>query len=347
MLNEVDILTKHLLNRPIGPIFSDCEEKTNIKVLQLLCIIDFHTGHRDLYSRIQNSSNPKLLSQLLRFRKIENFKCYDYQIHSRVAKQILQCKFCELIGPYKSVLAHMAITHDAHISTIDCAYCNRNTLKTHFSGNSLDKCYNNYLIKHSVQMDNNTIDIVNDFYRMLIEVCTNLGICRKRQNFLGHGRYKSVQQLGTKYGSDFPNECTVFQPSYLHNDNKIAQNSQLETEAKQILCILYGEDYPARILHPKTSKSPPEAEDVICLDSDDDDDDIGANQTPNRAEFRVQRCKPEYIEQKSINVSIYCTFQIKLIEFVLIIIVIYFSDQIRVHGERKFCGNCWHIDRYQ
>lgn len=293
-----EFLKNHLLNRPIAPIFEHCKEKDDLSALRMMCIVDFHTESTSLYSRIRESKNKKLLKQLLQFSHYENFRCYDYRIHSQLNQKALQCKFCELIGCYPHILTHMAINHDTHIGSKICAYCNRCELKAHIDDDSLLDCYKTYLEIHKIEIHQIEINeepkIVTDFYHMLINLCTKMGICVHR-NIGFVGRLKcSMEFLGQNYGSGLSPECQVFQFQKRHSISFL-QRTKLDEEFKRIMTILFGYNIKHTLLTPVKS------DDVIIINSDSDDNDDVSNSNAKTVFLSESSTKQEIV---SINIFI-------------------------------------------
>lgn len=232
-------ITEHLMKRPIAAILEQCVEKDDFKALQFMCIVDYYAEKRNLYSRIGGSSCPKLLSLLFQFRHFEKFKYFDYPINRKMKWYVLQCKFCELTGPYRCILTHMAINHNVHIGLKMCAYCNKKELKEHFADNSLEQCYNEYFQRHHIVIDEKMWEIVADFYDMMKQLSRKLKIVTHRYSgFFAHA-YGAVERLDQSYGEDFPNELTVFRLK-TRSQNQSIGSTKLNEEFKQVANILFG-----------------------------------------------------------------------------------------------------------
>lgn len=162
----------HLRGRPLGRIFDQIYNETdNIAALELLSILDREMEQLNLYTEILEA-NPKLLGLLLRLSSFASFHYYDYMVTKQIGARILRCKCCDLVGPYATILSHMAISHNVHTAVNICMYCDRYELKKHFENSSLDQCYQHYM--HQNEWDDfcsaNVLQIVAKFFEMLKRV---------------------------------------------------------------------------------------------------------------------------------------------------------------------------------
>lgn len=278
--NQEARIQEHLQNRPIAPILAyyishgngeDSGERNNISVLKFMCVLDYYTEARGLYTRIDQSSHPKLRSQLLQFRDFERFKYYHYSMdRSKIGDRILKCKFCELIGAYAYILTHMTINHDVHIGLKICVYCEHKELTAHFDDDDLGDCFQNYLRRYEIAIDTNVCEIVDEFYRMLRILSKELKIyCSRDHRFAGIG-HRRVEKLDVSYGTDFPNEVAVFR----QNRNRSIQSRFLEEQFEKVISIQYGGNNASRLLRKALLG---ENSSVITVSSDEDDDDRTRN----------------------------------------------------------------------
>lgn len=272
-MNDANLIAQHLQKRPFVRIFENSREKNNINALKLMCILDFHTEHSGLYAKIGQSSLPKLQSNLLQFREFHKFKYYNYRVDPRIRDRVLQCKFCELIGPYTYILTHMTINHNVHMGLKMCVYCKHKELNIHFNDRSIEMCYQRYLQRHEIvesTIDKNVCEIVGDFYRMLKVLSKQLNTyCSRDHRFTGHG-HRRVEKLNDDYGNDFPREVTVFR----QNNDTTLHSSSLDQEFKRIISILYGGNNASRLF-----MEPPSMVDDNVIEISDDDDDHSVEPT--------------------------------------------------------------------
>lgn len=267
-IDEVAMLTKHLLERPIAPIFENCSEKNNLTALRFMFIVDYHTLKLNLYVRIDKSSHPKLLTQLLKFDQFETFKYYDYRMNSKIGRRVLQCKYCELIGPLDCILTHMIINHSVHTGQKQCVFCDDVEFKTHIANNTLDRCYDNYIHRQRIEINRIVYKITDDFYKMLKTLSEKLSISTVRNQCYAARGYASREKLPFKYGNDFPTECTVFSMR-TKTKNRSIQSRALNEEFERIRTILYPRNFPSRPM-----RQQPCDNNVIVIESDDDFEDM-------------------------------------------------------------------------
>lgn len=240
-MNEIARIAAHLRGRPIARIFEKSNEKDNAIALKLMCILDFQMEQLNLYTEIQ-STNPKLLGLLLQFSSFASFRYYDYAVKKEFGPRILRCKFCNLVGPYASILSHMAINHNTHVGMKFCLYCNRVELEKHFDENSLDQCYQNYYQRnewHDFECGTKVLGIVVKFFGMLKRLSKKLEIYSMRQKqYTGLG-YRAVEKLNQDYGDDFPNECMVFKHTTRKNVKDLSTSIGLDVEFNRAVSHFY------------------------------------------------------------------------------------------------------------
>lgn len=240
---ETILIAQHLEKQMIAPIFRDSDEKNNLIALKLMCVVDYHVSHNNLYNRIKMQTEyPKLLKELLSFRSFGSFAYYNYQMNkSKFGKMVFKCKWCELVGNVEFIFTHMAINHNAHISVNGCVYCDR---REHANETEFLKCYTEYLQKHSVTFDENVTKVVADFYEMLKKLSADtLNVCIKRNHcYLAKGR-GNVESLQHEYGG-LDNQCVVYRHKSTKSKlkNVSVKENELDTEYKRVISMLYGGD---------------------------------------------------------------------------------------------------------
>lgn len=139
-------LVEHLRGRPIAPVLN-ATIGSNTNLLKILCILDYELEKANMYPEIKVM--PKLMGQLMNFYPSSEFKYFKYNLskEAKIGNKVLQCKCCELIGPYVIVLEHMAVNHNIHTSAKLCMFCEKDELQDHATSNTLDQCYDNYMTK--------------------------------------------------------------------------------------------------------------------------------------------------------------------------------------------------------
>lgn len=236
------------MQRPFAHIFNNIrnnEDKNDLIALQLMCILDFQAESTNLYKRIEETQQPKLLLDLMGFRSYKSFIYYEYQGHGHLDGRYLKCRFCELYGPYVLVLTHMTINHDEHIGLVKCAYCNQTDLKKHFNDGTMQACYAQYLRKPDIIdtiQDGATSDIVTEFYGFLKLLAIELGVHTRRilHNFTGTA-YGGIELI-TKRNARTPNSYEV---TYRQRRiRKTISTEKLSTLANQVWMHFYGRMLP-------------------------------------------------------------------------------------------------------
>lgn len=275
-IEEAAALTQRIRNLPIYPIYENCAEKNSLTALQFMCIVDFYATKSNLYARINESQQPKLLGHLLQFRQFEKFNYYDYRVKRQYGNYVLQCKYCLLVGPCGCILTHMVINHNVHVGVVNCIFCGKEKLSTHIANKSLDKCFIGYFHRNNIEIDENLLRIVTDFYDMLKELCVTLNICTVRgKQYAGHGT-KTKEILAKDYGGDILPEYEVRYMVSTSKRKRCIQSEGLRREYNRIMDILCGGNYVSRSKrnrrHNKSNES-----DVIVIDSDSGGDDNEVN----------------------------------------------------------------------
>lgn len=248
-------LQEYLKNQPIASIFEklQVDEKNDENALKFMFIINCIALQMDLYRRISDSNQPKLLHELLGFRSYKSFSYYNYLGNSHFREKNLQCKVgqCQFYGPYMLVLTHMAINHNKHCSSEMCAYCCRFDLKTHFAEDSFERCYENYLQRDDtwvVAIQANPIqDIIKDFYIKLKKCAEEVGVCilRKLYRFGAKGTAK-VEKLSVHYGKGISNETIIYQ---INPKLKAYDTDILNEVFQRTNDILFGNNGPAPFMN--------------------------------------------------------------------------------------------------
>lgn len=242
---NIEAIAVHLRKGPFASIFEQSNEKDDHVALKLMCIVDYNVKRWGLYKHMQDT-NPRLLAQLMQFQSYGKFKFYDYQVGHEIGKRVLQCKFCDLIGPYGYIFTHMAINHNDHSPLKTCAYCNRIDLKKHFGDDSLHPCFANYLRTNAIEWNENVCNIVTNFYDMLKELANKFKIITIR-TFAGR-RSDSKDISG----------CLV----------------ALDEEFKHAISYLYGGNDASRLLQQSSNSMPngfgDDDDTIVISDSDGD-----------------------------------------------------------------------------
>lgn len=261
-------ILSYLSRRPIAPIVEKSNEKNNVRALQLMCIVDHHMGQRKMYDRF--AGHPKMLTQLLQFHSFVSFKYYDYRANSKMFQKLMQCKFCELIGPCTLILTHMSMNHNTHIGLKTCIFCNRTDFADHLKTNTgLDDCYHEYKTKYNeieeLSKDHNLLNAIVDFYEMLNAISSRLNVCILRTHGFAGSGHKVTEKLQRNYGDDLDSECIVF--NVRNTKHKQLDSSKLRKEFNDIVKTMRDNEI-THFLSPRAIKS----EDSIQIVDDDDID---------------------------------------------------------------------------
>lgn len=194
MLNIQEV-QEYLLSRPIRVAFSQLndDEKNDETAIKFMCVVDFEVQRKNLYEQMATTNIPKLFQQLLGFHSYKYFTYYDYQDSSLLSGKNLQCRQCELFGPYTTILTHMATNHNISIGNKLCAYCENCELNRHFEDASLQRCYNNYLRTKAISdIEREAIrvhQVVKEFYNVLklFSKTMDVLVYRKLHSYAGTG----------------------------------------------------------------------------------------------------------------------------------------------------------------
>lgn len=167
-------LLEHLQCRPIASIVNLSRENDSSSMLKLISLLDYELETSNLYEKILPI--PKLPVQLLTFQSLASFKYFSYKLPKYLfGDKLLKCKVCHLVGPYATVLEHMATNHNLHANAKICMWCERTIFKMHISQNTINQCYGIYLRNHNL---NNVKcpKAIKSFYKLLKRLATELNV---------------------------------------------------------------------------------------------------------------------------------------------------------------------------
>lgn len=239
----LEAIAKHLRKGSFCEIYERSNEKDTLGALKFMCIVDYSLQRWDnLYRRIEEVANPKLLTQLMQFHTYGSFKYYFYRVDDGIGKRVLQCKSCELIGPYALILSHMAIVHNQHVGLRKCAYCDRIDFKDHIEDDTLQQCYRNYLQRYGIAWDEKICGIMNDIHDLLKGMADKFKVTTRRDcAFRGIG-YKTDEWLADGYDSELDENIQVFanRTPQIKAKNMSGRSRVLNNEFKRIIGKLYG-----------------------------------------------------------------------------------------------------------
>lgn len=299
----IDALRAHLAKRPIAPIFESSHERNDGTALKFMCLVDYYVAEHKFYDEFVKY--PKLMAQLLRFHSYRSFVFYSYPAIRTISGLLLQCKFCELTGPYSHILTHMAINHNAHIGLKQCAYCNRTQLTEHIQNGTLATCYQHYLTIHGIDPKAVDVDILNKFYKLLKNISSALDVVIPRSEaFAGIG-YRKTVDIERLYGPDFPTTCTVYSPK---NTGKRINVDKLNHMFGTVISFMYGGNGLSRF-----DQRHQEANDDSIIISDDEEDGSAQASASNRAADKNTNGPIEYCNGTVKNFN--CQNQLNFIQF--------------------------------
>lgn len=207
-MSAIDNLKTHLNDRFIAPIF-DClnyNEKNDETALKFMCVIDYEMEKMNLYGQI-DQTKKFLLYQLLKFYSYKSFTYYDYGHNEHLSGKNLKCRLetCQFFGPYTLMLTHMAINHNLHVGSKECQYCCEIDLKKHFEDNTLEGCYQKYLLKQHITQSSIQVTpkYVTQFYEVLKKFSRKMDIftSRKLLEYVGK-HYARKERLDNNYDGD-------------------------------------------------------------------------------------------------------------------------------------------------
>lgn len=278
----IDSLIKYLSNRPIEPILRESKEKDDLMALKLMSIIDYSIEKKSLYEKMQDQ--PKLKKQLMQFHSYGKFKYYDIQVYGAIGERLLQCKLCDLVGPYAYILTHMAIVHNSHISTKTCAYCNRKDIIAHSLDKSLQMCYDEYLKKYDIQPATINTEVIVEFFELIKKIAKELGVIVSRNDLFTGTGYPHIEFI-QKPICNFPKTCTVYSPK---NSYKKMNPVTLDNYFQMVTDSMIGGNGMSRLTQ-NTMENDENEQDVVVLSSDDEGQERENNtqQKPNNANRTV------------------------------------------------------------
>ncbi|XP_055297568.1 uncharacterized protein LOC129566057 [Sitodiplosis mosellana] len=211
-------LKEYLSSRPISVVLDKLsdDEKNDEIALKFMSIVDYELERKNLYTRIRSTNLPKMLQELLGFKSYKSFAYYEYINNSKLDGKNVQCPYCQLFGPYASMLTHLAINHNISIGYKICFYCHHWELKDHFdSESSLQICYENYLQQHEISdivRDSFAVhQIIKDFYSVIKQLSVSLGVVTQRQihRYAGKGLGKP-EEINVEHGDDLSSTTTAY-----------------------------------------------------------------------------------------------------------------------------------------
>lgn len=97
-----------------------------------LYVFDYFLNKSGLYSQLEKE--PQLFNHLLNSKSFASF-------HINSTKNICSC----LVGPYYLILTHVSTTHNLHIGSKQCHWCDDAETKAHIEDHTL-QCYDKYLL---------------------------------------------------------------------------------------------------------------------------------------------------------------------------------------------------------
>lgn len=217
-------MLKHLRSRPVAPIVDASIDKfNNTNALKIMCIIDYELQRSQLYLELE--ATPKLMKQLLNIYTFTPFKYFKYNLTKdvNIHGKILKCKNCEIIGPYSTILEHMAICHNIHASAKMCMWCEKMDFKAHNSSNSMHQCYENYLKNFSsIQYPG----VIEKFYDLLKKVAAKIRTnIRRSKDFKNTMNAISSEKIPIDQADDsMSSDILVFKPKKYPNKGKKCSN---------------------------------------------------------------------------------------------------------------------------
>ena len=261
-------LIAHLKTRPFSRVLdrlSEHEKQCEIG-LKLMTIVDYHAEEKGLYEAIQQN-NPKYLFQMLQFSSYCLFAYPEYKLNRQTIigdNYLLKCTSCEMIGPYLTILVHMAITHGQHVRIKICHYCGIVDLGTHIRNKTFQICYDNY--KQRLSIDENWRQgveslLIKTFYDLVNGIAKDLGVVIvHNKDFVG-AKCSKRDKLKREHGHAFPG---IFSAS--NGADKVVDREILDEKFNFVIQKLYnGKGIPNAFYR--------EDEDEIITILDDSDDD--------------------------------------------------------------------------
>lgn len=241
----------HLQSRPIAIVSNVLTENGNSSALKLICVLDYELEMTKLYTEI--AAIPNLSEQLLKFHSFAKFKYFSYKLPKYLfGNKLLRCKFCRLVGPYVTMLEHMAISHNWHADTKLCMWCEKTKFKVHVSQNTLNQCYGLY--EENQQLDNiKCPKVIKTFYDLLKKLAKRLHVKisrsdtfrskLKRKNNIGNEMVVLISKHEIQKEMNLSVLETLYQTAMVHFyreeihaylvfDTQVKNNSQLEDDKR-------------------------------------------------------------------------------------------------------------------
>lgn len=201
----------HLQSRPISPIVNASKETDDVRALKMICVIDHHLEINGAYPELR--AMPKLMGELLNLHSFGSFKYYKYHLPKLTFDyKILQCKRCELIGPYQTVIEHMVICHNLHLTPSTCMWCEKVDVQQHIYDSTLEQCYQAYVPRFS---SISHPPIIKKVYKVLEKLATTLNVRTiRRENFKNSHKVKEFDIIPpVDQSDDIDHHIIVFRAS--------------------------------------------------------------------------------------------------------------------------------------
>lgn len=227
-------LLEHLKGRPIAPILVTSRQTNNESALKLMCIIDYKLEVQDLYKELKKV--PKLMEKLLQLHSFGSFKYFKYNLpKTHVSDQILLCKYCDLMGPYTTIIEHMVIRHNMHPSAQWCMWCEKADFKNHDS----KWCYNEYRGKLRTT---SYFSVVTSIQKLLETLADELNVKVLRNKEYKHVLYAQKPQCLNinDIGGEISNEVLEYRPRKM--SKKVFDSRALEKEFRFAMKHFYPFD---------------------------------------------------------------------------------------------------------
>lgn len=204
-------LKEFLKTRKIAPIVAKSAERDNEMALKVMCVFDHFLEKSGLFSHLEKQ--PKLFNQLLNFKSFASFNYWKYFKPQKFNKEyVLVCRVCKLVGPYYLILSHMATTHNTHVGCKKCVWCNDVDIRTHIDNNTLERCYNQYLLQQNIVENAIVSNVIVKFYGIILDIAKSLGVlhCRDRC-YTGIGRKRRENLTKPDEEGDIDNSVIVYE----------------------------------------------------------------------------------------------------------------------------------------
>lgn len=239
-------LKEYLKSRKIAPIVAKSEERNNEMALKVMCVFDDFLEKSGLYSQLEKQ--PRLFNQLLNFKSFASFNYWKYfKPHKFNKEYVLICRICTLVGPYYLILSHMATTHNTHVGCKKCLWCNDVDIKTHIEKNTLEHCYDQYLVEHCIEHVVVSNVIVN-FYRTILDIAKSLGVFHCRNGcYTGIGRKRRENLTNTDEEGNIDDSVIVYE---------ICEITKIDPVTLDNLCSLIEIDNDENFLDSEKKEKP-------------------------------------------------------------------------------------------